>query len=199
MHTRPDIVTLVEAFYDTSIISGSLPEGVSISIPLLAFVQCRKCCDITTLQYWIPASWTPFPGGLSSHQHCKDNRRRSEDPNNGWTKVCILGASALIMLLAPRVAGAKAEDKGMTEFLVWGHKNSRIVLFSQYYISLAVNGLMHGLRACVPPSFRAYSRSVRPSFSTKRPALANLTNMLAKRCGFELRQIKQETNGISCG
>jgi hypothetical protein len=39
----PRIVTFVEAYYDTSIISGARPDGISISIPLLGFVQTRAC------------------------------------------------------------------------------------------------------------------------------------------------------------
>jgi hypothetical protein len=35
----PRIVTFVEAYYDASMISGALPDGISISIPLLGFVQ----------------------------------------------------------------------------------------------------------------------------------------------------------------
>jgi hypothetical protein len=75
--SKPDIVTFIEAFYDTSIISGAQPAGISISIPLLGYVQTRAhtTCEISTMQYWISASWSPVPGGLSSNQQFKDNRR----------------------------------------------------------------------------------------------------------------------------
>ena len=90
-------VTFVEAYYDTSIISSSLPEGISISIPLLGFVQTRAHtnCEISTMQFWFPASWTPVPGGLSSNQEFKDNSRRIEDPSNTWTKLCVFGSLGL--------------------------------------------------------------------------------------------------------
>jgi hypothetical protein len=49
----PHIVTFVEAYCDTSIISSALPEGISISIPLLGFVQTRAHtnCEIFTMQF----------------------------------------------------------------------------------------------------------------------------------------------------
>jgi hypothetical protein len=79
--TMPDIVTLVEAYYDSSIISGVLPEGISISIPLRGFVQTRTSinCEVTTMLSWIPVNWASVPGGLSSNQGFKDNARRSEE------------------------------------------------------------------------------------------------------------------------
>ena len=69
------IVTIVEAYYDVSIRSGVLPEGILISIPLLGFVQTRAQtnCEISTMQLWFPASWAPVPGCLSSNQGFKDN------------------------------------------------------------------------------------------------------------------------------
>jgi hypothetical protein len=76
----PNFVTFVEAHYDSSIISYALPEGISISIPLLGFVQTRAHtnCEISTMQIWFPACWSPVPGGLSSNQVFQ----RREDPNN---------------------------------------------------------------------------------------------------------------------
>jgi hypothetical protein len=93
----PRIVTFVEAYYNASIISGALADGISISIPLLGFVQTRACtnCEISTMQFWFPASWAPVPGGLSSNQEFKDNARRSEDPTNTWTKLCVFGSLGL--------------------------------------------------------------------------------------------------------
>jgi hypothetical protein len=71
----PRIVTFVEVYYNASIISGALADGISISIPLLGFVQTRACtnCEISTMQFWFPASWAPVPGGLSSNQGFKHN------------------------------------------------------------------------------------------------------------------------------
>ena len=93
----PRIVTFVEVYYNASIISGALADGISISIPLLGFVQTRACtnCEISTMQFWFPASWAPVPGGLSSNQEFKDNARRSEDPTNTWTKLCVFGSLGL--------------------------------------------------------------------------------------------------------
>ena len=75
LHTTgmPGIVTFVEAFYDSSILSrlsGPNIAGSSISIPLHGFVQTRAQtnCEVTTMQYWIPAAWTPVPGGLASNK-----------------------------------------------------------------------------------------------------------------------------------
>jgi hypothetical protein len=91
------IVAFVEAYYDTSIKTGALPEGISISIPLLGFVQTRAHtnCENSTMQFWFPASWAPVPGGLSSNLEFKDNARRSEDPNNTWTKLSVFGSLGL--------------------------------------------------------------------------------------------------------
>ena len=91
------IVAFVEAYYDTSILSDALPEGISVSIPLLGFVQTRAHtnCEISTMQFWFPASWAPVSGGLSSNQEFKDNARRSEDPSNTWTKLCVFGSLGL--------------------------------------------------------------------------------------------------------
>jgi hypothetical protein len=74
LHTMPGIVTF---FYDSSILSilsGPNIAGSSISIPLHGFVQTRAQtnCELTTMQYWIPASWTPVPGGLASNKGYKD-------------------------------------------------------------------------------------------------------------------------------
>ncbi len=68
----PRIVTFVEVYYNASIISGALADGISISIPLLGFVQTRACtnCEISTMQFWFPASWAPVPGGLSARGAC---------------------------------------------------------------------------------------------------------------------------------
>ncbi len=41
----PRIFTFVEAYYDAFIISGALSDGISISIPLLGFVQTRACTN----------------------------------------------------------------------------------------------------------------------------------------------------------
>jgi len=100
LHTMPGIVTFVEAFYDSSILSIlSRPNiaGSSISIPLHGFVQTRAHtnCEISTMQAWFPASWSPVPGGLSSNQEFKDNVRRSDDPNNTWAKLSVFGSLSL--------------------------------------------------------------------------------------------------------
>ncbi len=87
------IVTFIEAYYDTSIISSALPEDISISIPLLGFVQTRA--QISTMQFWFPASWAPILGCLSSNQGFKDNALWSEDPSNTWTKLCLFGSLSL--------------------------------------------------------------------------------------------------------
>jgi hypothetical protein len=49
--TKPDIVTLVEAYFDSSRISGVLPEDISICIALLGFDQTRTgtSCEVTTM------------------------------------------------------------------------------------------------------------------------------------------------------
>ena len=93
----PHIVTFVEAYYDTSMISSAIPEGISISIPLLGCVQTgfHTSCKISTMQLWFPACWAPVPGGLSSNQEFKDNVRRSDDPNNTWTKLSVFGSLSL--------------------------------------------------------------------------------------------------------
>lgn len=93
----PHIVTFVEAYFDSSAISCALSEGISISIPLHGFVQTRAHtnCEISTMQAWFPASWSPVPGGLSSNQEFKDNVRRSDDPNNTWAKLSVFGSLSL--------------------------------------------------------------------------------------------------------
>jgi hypothetical protein len=69
-NSKPDIVTSIEVFYDTSIISGALPVGISISIKFLGFVQTRAhtTCKIATMQYWIPASWSPVQSCSTVYQ-----------------------------------------------------------------------------------------------------------------------------------
>jgi hypothetical protein len=93
----PHIVTFVEAYYDTSILSCALLEGILISIPLLGFVQTRAHtnCEISTMQLWFSASWASVPGSLSSNQEFKDNVRWGDDPNNTWTKLCVFGSLCL--------------------------------------------------------------------------------------------------------
>ncbi len=93
----PHNVTFVEAYYDMSIISGSLPEGISISIQLLGFVQtgAHTRCEFFTMEMWFPASWAPVPGGLSSNQEFKDNIWRSNNPNNTWTILSVFGSLSL--------------------------------------------------------------------------------------------------------
>jgi hypothetical protein len=100
IHTMPGIVTFVEAFYDSSllsILSGPNIAGGSISIPLHGFVQTRAktCCEVTTMQYWIPASWTPVPGGLASNKGYKDLVHRSRDPNDTLASMCVFGSLSL--------------------------------------------------------------------------------------------------------
>jgi hypothetical protein len=97
----PHIVTFVEAYSDSSVISCALSEGISISIPLHGFVQTRAHtnCEISTMQAWFPASWSPVPGGLSSNQefrlNFRDNVRRSDDLNNTWAKLSVFGNLSL--------------------------------------------------------------------------------------------------------
>jgi len=102
LHTTgmPGIVTFVEAFYDSSILSrlsGPNIAGSSISIPLHGFVQTRAKtnCEVTTMQYWIPASWTPVPGGLASNKGYKDIVHRSRDPNDTLISMCVFGGLSL--------------------------------------------------------------------------------------------------------
>jgi len=100
IHTMPGIVTFVEAFYDSSILSilsGPNIAGGSISIPLHGFVQTRAQtnCEVTTMQYWIPASWTPVPGGLASNKGYKDLVHRSRDPNDTLASMCVFGSLSL--------------------------------------------------------------------------------------------------------
>jgi hypothetical protein len=102
LHTTgvPGIVTFVEAFYDSSILSrlsGPNIAGGSISIPLHGFVQTRAQtnCEVTTMQYWIPASWTPVPGGLASNKGYKDLVHRSRDPNDTLASMCVFGGLSL--------------------------------------------------------------------------------------------------------
>ncbi len=51
-NTMPDFVSFVTAFYDMSVNSVALPEGVSISISMRGYVQTRTntCCEITAAQ-----------------------------------------------------------------------------------------------------------------------------------------------------
>jgi hypothetical protein len=111
LHTMPGIVTFVDAFYDSSILCGSLLDNNSICIPLHAFVQTRAhtCCEIKAMQYWIPgATWTPISGGLASNPDYKDLRRRSEDQNDSLTEMCVFGSLSLNNL-------ARAERKQLRQ------------------------------------------------------------------------------------
>jgi hypothetical protein len=97
-NTMPDFVTFVTAFYDTSIISGALPEGVLISISMRGYVQTRAntCCEITTVQKWIPSAvWNPVPDGLASDSRFRADTSRSKDPNDQWTQMSVYGSLSL--------------------------------------------------------------------------------------------------------
>ena len=97
-HTMPDSVTFVTAFYDTSILSEALPDGVTISISFRGYVQIstRSCCEITTMQKWIPSAiWNPVLGGLASNSEFRADVFRSEDPNNQWTQWVVFGSIGL--------------------------------------------------------------------------------------------------------
>ena len=97
LSAMPDIVTFVQAFYDSSIISGTLPEGMSTSIRLCGFVQtrARTNCRISTMQNWIYAAWTPIPGGLASNKEYKDIVARSTSPNDSLLELRVFGSLAL--------------------------------------------------------------------------------------------------------
>ena len=93
LHTMQGIVTFVEAFYDSSILSilsGPNIAGGSISIPLHGFVQTRAQtnCEITTMQYWIPASCQVH--GLQSRVVWRATRD---------TKISYIGAGIRMILL----------------------------------------------------------------------------------------------------
>jgi hypothetical protein len=97
-NTMPAFVTFVTAFYDTSIVSGALLEGGSISIPLRGYVQtrARTNCEITTVQKWIPSAlWNPVRGGLASDSEFRADITRSEDPNDQWTQMILFGSLSL--------------------------------------------------------------------------------------------------------
>ncbi len=81
------IVTFVKAYYDRSIISGALPDGISISIQLLGFVQTRACrpctnCEIFTMPFWFPASWALI------------RQRPNECPGSRKQGTCFLGTQS---------------------------------------------------------------------------------------------------------
>ena len=98
VHKMPSFVTFVTAFYDTSIISGALPAGVSLSISLRGYVQTRTNtnCEITSVQKWIPdAIWNPVRGGLASNAEFKSYVSQSEDPNDPWTQMIVYGGLSL--------------------------------------------------------------------------------------------------------
>ena len=97
-HTMPNAISFVTAFYDASIISGVLPEGVSLSISLRAYVQTRAMTsyELTTMQNWMPSAvWNPVRGGLASNSEFKADVSRSEDPNDQWTQMIVLGGLGL--------------------------------------------------------------------------------------------------------
>ena len=96
--TMPAFVNFITAFYDTSIISGTLPSSVSISISLRGYVQTRTNtnCEIATVQKWIPSAlWNPVRGGLASNTEFRADVMRSEDPNDQWTQMIVFGSLSL--------------------------------------------------------------------------------------------------------
>ena len=95
-NTMPAFVTFVTAFYDASIISGVLPEGVSISLRGYVQTRAHTNCEITTVQKWIPSAvWNPVRGGLASDSGFKADTSRSEDPNDLWTQMSVYGSLSL--------------------------------------------------------------------------------------------------------
>ena len=95
-NAMPAFVTFVTAFHDTSVISGVISEGVSIFISLCGYVQTRTCCEITTMQKWIPSAlWNAVRGGLASDSEFRADVTRSEDPNDQWTQMIVFGSLSL--------------------------------------------------------------------------------------------------------
>ena len=97
-HTMPPVVTFVTAFYDATIITGTLSEDVSVSISLHGYVQSRAnaSCELSTVQKWMPcANWRPVCGGLASHPEFRADASRSEDPNTAWTQMILYGNLSL--------------------------------------------------------------------------------------------------------
>ena len=97
-HTMPDSVTFVSTLYDTSILSEALPEGVTISISLRGYVQisARSCCEISTMQTWIPSAiLNPVLSSLASISEFRVDVLRSEDPNDKWTQWVVFGSIGL--------------------------------------------------------------------------------------------------------
>ena len=97
-HTMPPVVTFVTAFYDATIITGTLSEDVSVSISLHGYVQSRAnaSCELSTVQKWMPcANWRPVRGGLASHPEFRADVSRSEDPNTAWTQMILYGNLSL--------------------------------------------------------------------------------------------------------
>ena len=95
---RQTLAAFITAFYDTSFISGDIADGISICISLRGYVQTRTntCCEINTVQKWIPsASWKPVRGGLASDSEFRADITRSEDPNDQWTQMIVLGSLCL--------------------------------------------------------------------------------------------------------
>ena len=93
-HTMPNYISFVTAFYDASIISGALPEGISLSISLCGYVQTRAMTsyELITMQNWIPSAiWNPVRGGLASNSEFKADVSRSADPNDQWTQMIVFG------------------------------------------------------------------------------------------------------------
>ena len=110
-YTMPAFVAFITAFYDTSFISGDIADGISICISLRGYVQTRTntCCEINTVQKWIPSAlWKPVRGGLASDSEFRADITRSEDPNDQWTQMIVLGSLCLNN-------AARSEKKQMRE------------------------------------------------------------------------------------
>ncbi len=90
-HFRTSLLRYVPIFY------GPLQEGISISIPLHGFVQTRAgtSCENSAMQYWIPAAWTPVPGGWASFPDYKEFVRQSKGPNDSLTGKCVFQVGGL--------------------------------------------------------------------------------------------------------
>jgi hypothetical protein len=119
-NTMPPFFTFVTAFYDSSIISGALPEGFSISISLRGYVQTRAQtnCEITTVKKWIPSAlWTPVRGGLASDPEFRADVKRSEDPIDQWTQMIALRLQHITIRRprARRAAALRSPSNGLAK------------------------------------------------------------------------------------
>ena len=177
----------VSTFCDESQLSGQPDSSGLVSILIRGYVQTKQATPISTMQkFFADASWKPVPGGLAGDAEFRANRAT-------LAKLYVFGEIGLNN--TGREEQKRAKQVGCYVPAVPAESDNRIILFASSILwkSFCANlcGAGQSAKEIDAAQERARKRAA-------RPALGNLTNLLAQQL-FSLPQPSRPASDTSSG